>query len=71
MLVEYGRPGFGIGEGFFVAVILAAAATGPSPVGCASCSLSRYSRSRSSPYGRVDWAALDSARAQDASPDRV
>jgi hypothetical protein len=22
-------------------------------------------------YGRVDWASLDSARAQDASPDRV
>ena len=29
LLVEYGRPGLGIGEGFFVAVILAAAATGP------------------------------------------
>ena len=27
LLVEYGRPGLGIGEGFFVAVILAAAAT--------------------------------------------
>jgi hypothetical protein len=22
-------------------------------------------------YGRLDWAAIDSARAQDASPDRV
>ena len=22
-------------------------------------------------YGRVDWASLESARAQDASPDRV
>ena len=30
LLVEYGRPGLGIGEGFFVAVILAAAATSPS-----------------------------------------
>ena len=29
LLVEYGQPGLGIGEGFFVAVILAAAATGP------------------------------------------
>jgi hypothetical protein len=29
LLIEYGRPGLGIGEGFFVAVILAAAATGP------------------------------------------
>jgi hypothetical protein len=29
LLVEYGRPGLGIGEGFFVAVILAAAATSP------------------------------------------
>ena len=29
LLVAYGRPGLGIGEGFFVAVILAAAATGP------------------------------------------
>ncbi len=29
LLLEYGRPGLGIGEGFFVAVILAAAATGP------------------------------------------
>jgi hypothetical protein len=29
LLVEYGRPGLGVGEGFFVAVILAAAATGP------------------------------------------
>jgi hypothetical protein len=29
LLLEYGRPGLGIGEGFFVAVILAAAATSP------------------------------------------
>lgn len=29
LLVEYGRPGLGVGEGFFVAVILAAAATSP------------------------------------------
>jgi hypothetical protein len=29
LLVEYGRPGLGVGEGFFVAIILAAAATGP------------------------------------------
>ncbi len=29
LLLEYGRPGLGIGEGFFVAVILAAAASGP------------------------------------------
>jgi hypothetical protein len=29
LLLEYGRPGLGMGEGFFVAVILAAAATSP------------------------------------------
>jgi len=29
LLLEYGRPGLGLGEGFFVAVILAGAATGP------------------------------------------
>jgi hypothetical protein len=29
LLVAYGRPGLGLGEGFFVAIILAAAATGP------------------------------------------
>jgi hypothetical protein len=29
LLLEYGRPGLGVGEGFFVAVILAAAATSP------------------------------------------
>ena len=29
LLLEYGRPGLGIGGGFFVAVILAAAATSP------------------------------------------
>jgi len=29
LLLEYGRPGLGISQGFYVAVILAAAATGP------------------------------------------
>lgn len=29
LLLEYGRPGLGVGGGFFVAVILAAAATSP------------------------------------------
>lgn len=29
LLLEYGRPGLGVGEGFFVAIILAAAATSP------------------------------------------
>jgi hypothetical protein len=124
LLVEYGRPGLGIGEGFFVAVILAAAATGPSggalaglgalflyelaihhhsglalsdfahapaltrlvayvSAGVVTGFLARRLRLMLAQslfaleeladiaYGRVDWAALDSARAQDASPDRT
>jgi len=118
LLVEYGRPGLGIGEGFFVAVILAAAATSASLgalflyelaihhrtglvfgdfahapaltrlVAYVSAglvtgflaqrlrlmlaeSLSMLEELSDIAYGRVDWASLDSARAQDASPDRV
>jgi hypothetical protein len=124
LLVEYGRPGLGIGEGFFVAVILAAAATGPSggalaglgalflyelaihhhsglalgdfahapaltrlvayvSAGVVTGFLARRLRLMLAQslfaleeladiaYGRVDWAALDSARAQDASSDRM
>lgn len=124
LLVEYGRPGLGIGEGFFVAIILAGAATSPAGGALAGlCALFLYelaihhraglalSDFAHAPaltrlvayvsagivtgflarqlrlmlaqslnmleelsdiaYGRVDWAALDSARAQDASPDGV
>jgi hypothetical protein len=124
LLLEYGRPGLGIGEGFFVAVILAAAATSPllgavaglgalflyelaihngsglawsdfaqAPAlsrlgsyvaaGVVTGFLARRLRLMLAQslfaleeladiaYGRVDWASLDSARAQDASPDRV
>jgi hypothetical protein len=124
LLVEYGRPGLGIGEGFFVAVILAAAATGPGfgavaglgalflyelaiheqtglvwldfdhapalvrlvayvSAGLVTGFLARRLRLMLAQsltvleeladlsYGRVDWASLESGRAQDASPDRV
>lgn len=124
LLIEYGRPGLGIGEGFFVAVILAAAATGPVLGGLAGLlalflyelaihertglvwsdfahapTLTRFVAYVSAgivvgflarglrlmlaqsltvleelsdlAYGRVDWAALESHSAQDASPDRV
>lgn len=124
LLVEYGRPGLGIGEGFFVAIILAAAATSASLGALAGLgalflyelaihhrtglafadfahapaltrlvayvsagvvtgflaqrlrlmlaeSLSMLEELSDIAYGRVDWASLDSARAQDASPDRV
>lgn len=124
LLLEYGRPGLGIGEGFFVAVILAAAATSPllgaaagfgalflyelavhnrSGLGWSDFdhapalvrlaayvaagvvtgylarrlrlmlaeSLSLLEELADIAYDRVDWAALDRARAQDASPDRA
>lgn len=124
LLVEFGRPGLGIGYGFFVAIILAAAATGPylgalaglgalflyelaihEPAGLGwpdfghapalvrltafvaagvitgflaqrlrrmlAQSLNMLEELSDIAYGRVDWAALDSARAQDASPDGV
>jgi len=124
LLVEYGRPGLGIGEGFFVAVILAAAATSPLLGAVAGLgalflyelaihngsglawadfhqapaltrlvayvaagavtgflarrlrlmlaeSLTMLEELADIAYDRVDWAALDSARAQDASPDRL
>ena len=124
LLVEYGRPGLGIGEGFFVAVILAAAATSPllgavaglgalflyelaihngsglgwgdfddAPAlvrlvayvaaGVVTGFLARRLRRMLAEslflleeladiaYDRVDWASLDAARAQDASPDRA
>jgi hypothetical protein len=124
LLVEYGRPGLGIGEGFFVAVILAAAATSPllgavaglgalflyelaihngsglaladfddAPAltrlasyvaaGVVTGFLARRLRLMLAQslymleeladiaYDRVDWASLESARAQDASPDGV
>lgn len=124
LLLEYGRPGLGIGEGFFVAVILAAAATSSLPGAVAGLgalflyelaihdgsglalsdfddapalvrltsyvaagavtgflarrlrlmlaqSLTVLEELADIAYDRVDWASLDSARAQDASPDRV
>ena len=124
LLLEYGRPGLGIGEGFFVAVILAAAATSPllgataglgalflyelaihdgtglawsdfhqAPAlvrlvayvaaGVVTGFLARRLRLMLAEslflleelaeiaYDRVDWAAVESARAQDASPDRA
>jgi hypothetical protein len=124
LLLEYGRPGLGIGEGFFVAVILAAAATSPAlgalaglgalflyelaiheqtglawsdfddapalvrlasyvAAGVVTGFLARRLRLMLAQslfmleeladiaYDRVDWASLDSPRAQDASPDRV
>jgi len=124
LLLEYGRPGLGIGEGFFVAVILAAAATSPvlgalaglgalflyelaihAQTGLAwsdfddapalvrlasyvaagvvtgflvrrlrlmlAQSLFMLEELADIAYDRVDWASLDSPRAQDASPDRV
>ena len=124
LLLEYGRPGLGVGEGFFVAVILAAAATSPllgavaglgalflyelaihngsglawsdfdhAPAlvrlaayvaaGVVTGFLARRLRLMLAEslflleelaeiaYDRVDWAALDSARAQDASRDRA
>jgi hypothetical protein len=124
LLLEYGRPGLGIGYGFFVAIILAAAATGPYLGAVAGLgalflyelavhersglvlpdfdhapalvrlaafvaagvvtgflaqrlrlmlaqSLSMLEELSDIAYGRVDWAALDRARAQDASPDGV
>jgi hypothetical protein len=124
LLLEYGRPGLGIGEGFFVAVILAAAATSPllgavaglgalflyelaihngsglalgefdhAPAltrlasyvaaGIVTGFLARRLRLMLAQslymleeladiaYDRVDWASLDNARAQDASPDRA
>ena len=122
LLVEYGRPGLGIGEGFFVAVILAAAATSPAGGAVAGLgalflyelaihhrtgvalgdfahapaltrlvayvsagivtgflaqqlrlmlarSLNMLEELSEIAYGRVDWASVDRARAQDASPD--
>ena len=124
LLLEYGRPGLGVGEGFFVAIILAAAATSPlfgaaagfgalflyelaihSGTGLAlsdfddapaltrlasyvaagivtgflalrlrrmlAQSLNMLEELADLKYGPIDWAALESARAQDASPDRV
>ncbi len=123
LLLEYGRPGLGIGEGFFVAIILAAAATGPSmgavagvgalllyelaiherglgwsdfdsapaltrlvayvAAGVVTGFLARRLRRMLAQslyaleeladiaYGEIDWASLERARAQDASPDRV
>ena len=124
LLLEYGRPGLGIGEGFFVAVILAAAATSPlfgavagfgalflyelavhngsglawtdfgdAPAlvrlvayvaaGVVTGFLARRLRRMLAEslflleeladiaYDQVDWASLDGARAQDASPDRA
>ena len=124
LLVQFGRPGLGIGYGFFVAIILAAAATGPYLGAVAGLgalflyelaiheragliwpdfdhpaalvrltafvaagvvtgflaqrlrlmlaqSLSLLEELSDLAYGRVDWAALESARAQDASPDGV
>lgn len=124
LLVEYGQPGLGIGEGFFVAVILAAAATSPAwgavaglgalflyelaihhrsglalsdfgdapamsrlgayvAAGVVTGLLAREMRRMLAQslsvleelvdlaYDRVDWTALESGRAQDASPDRV
>jgi hypothetical protein len=124
LLLEYGRPGLGIGEGFFVAVILAAAATSALLGAVAGCgalflyelaihngsglvwsdfaqapALSRFGSYVAAGvvtgflarrlrrmlaqslrmleeladlrYGPMDWAELESARAQDASPDRV
>lgn len=124
LLLEYGRPGLGIGEGFFVAVILAAAATGPAGGALAGLgalflyelaihhrtglvvgdfahapaltrlvayvsagvvtgflarrlrltlaqSLTMLEELSDIAYGRVDWASLESARSQDASPDGV
>jgi len=124
LLLEYGRPGLGIGEGFFVAVILAAAATSSLLGAVAGLgalflyelaihngsgltwtdfddapaltrlvayvaaglvtgflarrlrlmlaeSLTLLEELADIAYDRVDWAALDSARAQDASPDRA
>jgi hypothetical protein len=123
LLLQYGRPGLGLGEGFFVAIILAAAATSPSlgalaglgalflyelaiheqglvwgdfdhapaltrlvayvAAGVVTGFLARRLRLMLAQsltvleeladiaYDRVDWASLDSARAQDASPDRA
>jgi hypothetical protein len=124
LLLEYGRPGLGVGEGFFVAIILAAAATSPllgavaglgalflyelaihSSTGLAlsdfddapaltrlasyvaagivtgflarrlrrmlAQSLNMLEELADLKYGPIDWAALERARAQDASPDRV
>jgi hypothetical protein len=124
LLVQFGRPGLGIGEGFFVAVILAAAATSPAGGAVAGLgalllyelaihhrtglglndfahapaltrfvayvsagivtgflaqrlrrmlaqSLNMLEELSDIAYGRIDWAALDAARAQDASPDGV
>jgi hypothetical protein len=122
LLLEYGRPGLGIGGGFFVAIILAAAATSPLLGALAGVGalflyeLAIHERSGLAAsdflqapaltrlvayvaagvvtgflawrlrlmlaqsllvleeladiaYDRVDWASLDSARGQDASPD--
>ncbi|HKN63106.1 MAG TPA: hypothetical protein VJV76_02125 [Gaiellaceae bacterium] len=124
LLLEYGRPGLGIGEGFFVAVILAAAATSPllgavaglgalflyelavhdgsglawsdfdhAPAlvrlaayvaaGVVTGFLARRLRCMLAEslflleeladiaYDRVDWASLERAGAQEASPDRA
>jgi len=124
LLLEYGRPGLGVGEGFFVAIILAAAATSPTlgavaglgalflyelaihePSGLVwadfddapalvrlasyvaagvvtgflarrlrlmlAQSLTVLEELADIAYDRVDWASLESARAQDRSPDRV
>jgi len=124
LLLEYGRPGLGVGEGFFVAVILTSAATSPglgaiagfgalflyelaihngsglalsdfddapaltrlvsyAAAGIVTGFLARRLRRMLAQsldmleeladlrYGPIDWAALESARAQDASPDRV
>ena len=124
LLLEYGRPGLGVGEGFFVAIILAAAATSPvlgAAAGLGALFLYELAIHQSSglvltdfddapalvrlasyvaagvvtgflarrlrlmlaqsltmleeladiAYDRVDWASLESARAQDTSPDRM
>jgi K+-sensing histidine kinase KdpD len=63
LLLEYGRPGLGIGEGFFVAVILAAAATSPALGALAGLgALFLYEFAIHEPTG-LGWSDFDDAPA--------
>lgn len=63
LLLEYGRPGLGIGEGFFVAVILAAAATSPALGALAGLgALFLYELAIHEPTG-LGWSDFDHAPA--------
>lgn len=62
LLLAYGRPGLGIGEGFFVPVILAAAATGATEGALAGLGALFLYELGIHPHG-LTWADFDGAPA--------